>query len=518
MGTSGLYAQKKMFNKERVLLESTGVCEGTNPSFLQEIQDSILFTAKGSYTYEKGDFINYFEPNQAYKVEVLTDSYSRLNDRLVVFGLGAYSFHKGKNVKGSSFLYPYRTPFNFTEKEDNLKGDRRIENYHLVGGLSYMLTKKFSVGGKLDYQSINFAKLKDMRNINQILDLKASLGVSYRLSNTDVLGLSYKYKRYIESFSVMQEGKQGKDYYALVNKGSFMGLLHLYGENGVLGMDIKKPWVAIAHCLEIQNQHKFSSGIKVFTALNYEKEKGHFGNEGNISIMYFKHNRTQYGGLLKFVSKGNLFSSILSMEGHIEQLRNNERLYKMGTSEGGTTKVHYYGENETFRRNETAIALQYDCFVGDSYLKAPWHFDLSYHYVTKDRKTIYYPYFRKQNFSLHNATLGIERLFTVKKTDFSVHLISSFAFGNGGNPIDGLSVTVSGSTKKPDYLDALLFKEQEYLIAKRVVPEIRLRAERQYNEKARVFMELNTAYVKAFETKYLSDNYFSVNIAVGLTF
>lgn len=518
IGISNLAAQKSMYYKERRLMGSTFLQESLNPVFLEEIEDSILFTTKAIYSLEKGDFTNYFAPNQSYKLHAKTDSYNRLSKRLVVQGSASYSFHKGKNVRGSSFLDPYKTPFNFIEEKKEVKGDRRIECYHFVGAISYQLTKQLGIGADIDYQSINFAKLKDIRNSNEILDLKTGAGVAYHISKHYTTGLSYRYKRYIEGFQPLKEGKSQKDCYAITNKGSFMGSMDLYDKRyGILNMSSKKPWVAIAHNISFQNRYNFSTDLKTFIEVSYEKEKGHFGDEENISVIYFKHNRKTYSILLNGIKKGTKNSHILVLRGAYEKLQNNEPHSQGTTLEGGSTKVNYYGENEIFSRRQTSFSLQYNWLWGGQYLQAPWHLSFSFHHKRMKRKASYYPHFRKQDLSWQIGKVGLTRLFHIKRVDFSVHFASGFTRGKGGAPHDGMYPN-EGSTSTPMYMNELLYQEKEYLTAKRLLAETCLRVEHKYRQKMRFFAETKIAYTKPFEIKYLKGDYLHFDFAIGLAF
>lgn len=517
IGGNSLSAQKSTLYKERALLSSIGVEEGMNPSFLQEIQDSVLFTAKGDFSYGKGDFVNYFKPNCFYKLQATTDSYNRLNNRLVVYGWADYSYEEGKNAGYSSFLNPYKTPFNFIEKEEETKGEQKVESYNLLGAMSYKLTEKVNIGFGIDYKALDFIKLKDIRHSNEIVDLKVNPGVSCMLSENNTIGVAYTYKRYIESLSLFQIGNEQDNYYALLDNGLFMGLIHLYDENGILKLNSKKPWVAISHSLGVEHQILLNGKTKIFTELFYEKEKGHFGDESTGSIMYFKHNRSVLGGLFKLVKLGDSFSHILKCSGDYKELFNKENLFQSSTTEGGSSQITYYGENEIFNRKEIDFNLKYDILCGNTYKKAVWHIEFLYDYKNRKSKATYYPYFRKQEVSWHRAKLGVAKLFDVKRTDFQVRVASGFGTGVGGNIVNGMYVG-AGSVSKPDYMNKLSNIEKDFFTGKRIIPEFGLRMERVWRDKTKIFTEVNLSYTKPFNTRYLTEDYFSLNFSVGLNF
>lgn len=514
IGGSSLYAQKSFLYKERVLLGSVGIQEGDNPAFLQNIKDSLLFTAKTTAIFNKGNFVNYYQSNNSHGVEVETDSYNRMNDKIVVYGLASYLYEKRKESGSSSFLNPEQVPFDFIEKDINSKGDSKVESYNLAGAMSYRLSPKFDIGLKIDYQTVSFAKFKDMRNLNDILDLKANVGVAFALLQNNKIGLSYQYKRYIEGVRIMQEGDFSISHYALVNKGLFMGLMHLYGEDGILKINRKRPWAAISHNLGLQYQ-ALGEKTDFFFSFEYDKEKGHFGKEGNSSIMYYRHNRNTYIGQLKVVQKG-IFSHILEAKAKYEELKNKERLYNQTTTSGGSTTVSYYGENKIFDRKKIALAVNYNLLWGDVYLHAPWHFSFTYEYNNRESKSIYYPFIRKQNIDWHSVELGLTHLFRLNNTYFAISCASNFRFGSGGDLQD--NNTGANGASSPDYLNDLLYIEKEYLTAKRFTPRISVRAERKIKQNISVFGQLNASFTKAFNTEVLKGDYKALSLSVGLTF
>ncbi len=516
IGGSSLSAQKRFLYKERILLGNVGIAEGNNSAFLQNIQDSILFTAKLNSTLGIGSFVNYYEADKSHCTKFSTNSYNRINDKIVVYGLASYLNEQRKNAGGSSFLNPEIMPFDFIEKDKSTKGNSKVETYHLVGAMSYSMLPKFDMGLKIDYATTSFAKFKDMRNLNDILNLKANTGIALQFLKHNKIGLSYTYKRYIEGLMVMQEGDFTISHYALVNKGLFMGLMHLYGENGILSIDKKRPWVAIANTLGMQYYGKLGN-IKLFVSCSYEKEKGHFGNKGNKSVMFYKHNRNTYSGQLKIVQTGKI-SHIFKAKAKCEELKNKEQLYSETTSSGGMTKVAYYGENEIFERNQTHLSLQYDCLWGNTFLQAPWHLMFAYEYNKRESSANYYPFYRKQIIDWHKVELGVTRLLQIKNTDFAVAFSTAFRGGDGGVLQDGNFLNSTISASPPDYLNQNLEIEKDYLTAQRCTPKIMLRAERNIKRNIRAFGELSGTYTKIFNTKMLKGNYKTIGLSVGVVF
>lgn len=511
-----LYSQNSVLYLERTL-SATPELTSANPALLQTLQDSLLFNAKAYYNFSKGDFVNYFEPNQNYTTGVETASYNRFNAKTAVYGLASYNFTKGKNSSGTTFLYPYRTPFNFTPRDETTKGDRRIEEYRLAGGLSYQLLPKLALGVKADYQTISFAKLKDMRNINDILDVTISGGITYNITLKNSIGISYNYNRYIENMRINEYGNLEKEYYALINKGAFMGLFELYGDEGILNSEYRRPWVDIVHYFGVQYRYVSSKKIHWFTELKYQNGKGFFGKDSDNSAVYMRHKKQGYSANSKLIVKAKKNTQIIGVKGNYATITNNEQLFREVITSVGNTIIQYYGERETINKKTTSAGINYKLLWGDVYLNAPWEAFVNYTYNNIRRNVSSFPYYRTQNITWHTTNLGIGKTLKYKKTDFYFSHKVGFTSGNGGTPNDGKYVETTGNTAQPDYLNNLLHKEREYFTTKRILSETTFRVSRNYNGNE-VYVQLQSSYINPFKTEYLQGNFFNFALSLGLTF
>ncbi|MCU4155523.1 hypothetical protein J1N10_06015 [Carboxylicivirga sp. A043] len=492
--------------------------QSTNPSLLGIVTDSILLNVNSYYNYGKGDFVNYYSPDQYYNAGLSTQSYNRLNNKTVVHGYASYAYYKGDNSSGTSFLYPYRMPFNFIERDEEAKGERQIEQYHLKGAISYLVSSRLSLGTKVDYQTISFAKLKDMRNANDILDLKLSSGLIYQLSDKIKLGISYKYLRYIENLEIFQEGEANIDHYALVDRGTFMGVFHVYDEQGLLKTDSHKPWVDITHGLAIQNSYHFDKNSTWFIELACQTGKGQFGNDGDNGIVYFRHTKTNYLLTTQFNFLNNTTSHIISGAASYYDLNNNEQIFKESTSDGGLQLVTYIGEKESLKRQHYDTRIRYNLLWGDNYFKAPWQLQVAYSYSNIQRQSSYYPYYRKQNITWSEINFSISKTIINKKTAFTIGCSSGYKEGRGGEPIDGSYIPFSGSTEQPDNLDHILYKEKEYLTARQLTTSATMRADYIYSKNMDIYLQLKGSCLKPFNLEYLEGDFISLSVSAGLSF
>ncbi|PID89312.1 MAG: hypothetical protein CSB01_02645, partial [Bacteroidia bacterium] len=379
------------------------------------------------------------------------------------------------------------------------------------------IARKWHVGTKIDYKTISFVKLKDMRNINTILDLTASVGTSYRFNTNHTLAFGYNYNRYIENMRINEYGNLEKDYYALINKGSFMGLLHLYGDDGILDTGNNRPWVDIVHHIGIQYHVNINSTVSAFFELNYKTGKGHYGNDSDNAVVYMRHEKNGYDLNAQLQIKKENTTHVFSVNGNREEITNKEQLYQQVSTPKGDYIMEYYGSRELSHRTKTAGAIGYTLLWGASAKNAPWQLNAEYKFSATNRKTSLFPYFRKQNIKCHNINAEIGRAFRYKNNNLWLKYTAGFTTGSGGNPIDGMYVDSSGSTVSPDYLNDYLHREREYLTAKRLLSAITFRIGRDYKNKE-VYMQLNATYIKPLKTEYVKGDFLSLDMSVGLAF
>ncbi len=488
-----------------------------NPSLLQYLKDSVTFDANIFYNYQKGDFVNYYQANERFKTGAQTHSYIRLNDKVAVYGLASYYYGRGKNSGGTSFLYPYRIPFNFTPTVDSTKGDNRIEQYRLAGAISYKIADRFSIGAKINYQTINYAKLRDMRNINDILQLNFYSGINYDLSDNQSIGINYHYNRYIENMKIDKYGKSENNYFALLNKGAFMGFLYVYGDNGILDARFKRPWIEIIHNLGFQYVNHFNEITKLISSLSYGTGKGHYGNDEDPSVVYMRHTKTIYGIYNQLNIRGSNTIHIIKTGGFYHTTINNEQLYREVTTEQGNSITEYYGASQSLNRKRTIAELNYSLLFGKDYASTNWQIDVNYTYNQLNRKVSSFPYYRKQNIKWHNYNVSISKFISHNTTNFLIKYSVGFGLGNGGEPVDGIYMAVSGEGSKPDYLNDLLYKEREYFIAKRLLTGLTFKTYK-ILKRNNLYVKLDLGYTYAFNTEYLKNSVFVCKLSSGLVF
>ena len=134
-----------------------------------------------------------------------------------------------KNMLGSVFINPERKPFDLSEDSLTNPGNKHRDTYNLVGAVGIDLWRGLAVGAKVDYTAANYAKYKDLRHRNSLMQLNLSLGIAAPIGKKWMLGANYIYGRSTESLRFVTYGKTEKVYKTLVDYGAFTGEVEQFG-------------------------------------------------------------------------------------------------------------------------------------------------------------------------------------------------------------------------------------------------------------------------------------------------
>ncbi|MFA7033085.1 MAG: DUF6850 family outer membrane beta-barrel protein [Bacteroidales bacterium] len=464
-----------------------------------------------------GDFINYYQSNNSYNIGAQTESFLRIGEKVFTYGKLSYDNFRGENMGGSVFIDPYFSSFNIVEMSDTTYGRKSKEMYHLVGGVGYDFGKGFRIGGKVDYTTGNYAKAKDLRHTNFLLDMIVTAGVSYQIGNVLDIGVNYLYRRNIESLDFEIYGTTDKFYYTLIDFGAFYGQREQSGERGYSNQSDKMPSVSIFNGASLQLDFTLSQKAHWFNEFSYRARNGYYGKKSENSITYIEDNGMEldYSGLLSLDSKSSLHTVKLSAS--YKHLVNNENIYQEN-SVGGRTTISYFGSNEVLDRTTVNGNIEYTANLGVNSYMPKWIIkagaDGFYRYLT----TSIYPFYRKQNVLSVNTYLTGHYNIIKDKDIYGFTLGAGYGFGGGTMFEDGTYVAVTNQ-KVPRTAEYALQREYEYLTANRLNASAALRYSRFFNKGITGYAELNYKFKDGLNLMYLKGNtYHSVTLTLGLSF
>lgn len=478
---------------------------------LAKVSNAEMFFEKSN-----GQFKNFHQSDDSYEYGLNAYSLYRLNQKTVFQGGISYHSFKGKNMGGSAFIDPYKNPFDIVELDDNNKGTKARETYSLNGALSTQLTSKFTVGGRINYQAANFAKAKDLRHTNKLLDMEISVGGTYNLSNTVEIGINYNYDRRIESILFKTYGNYDKPISSLVSFGAFYGKLETFAESGYTYDSATRPLTNFSHGFSLQLGLNFNQKIKLFNELTYGKPKGFFGLKGSSSIVLAEHmgEKYAYNGVLSISEDKNEHQ--IALTANYNTLTNYDNTDKRETNPGGISTVVFI-RKEVLDRQQLEANLSYKFFKEIKYNNPAWVFDVNVNYSRRQQTVKLYPYYRDQIINSYQAKANLQRNVVKAKQMYSFALGLGYGSGSGISKYDDFYVAPSGSTVPKD-MDQYLYQEFEYFTKPRVLADLTLQYTKKLKRPVALYAKAGYNYTKAFDTQFLGGSFSIARASIGCNF
>ena len=476
-----------------------------NASGLYKLPVDNVSVAELYFTKNKGDYRNYYQSDNSSEYGLYTESYYKLNPKVVLYGKVNYANFEGKNMSGSVFINPYNNPFDIVEINEDNRGTKQLERYSLSGALGAEIYKGLKIGGKIDYKAENYAKLKDLRHKNMALDMSISLGTSYQLNSTIELGANYFYRRCIEGVQFSMYGNTDKQYTSMINYGAFYGGTELFGETGYTTKDNNNPLFNEYNGASLQIDLRLSSQIQFFNSFSFQSRDGYYGKRSSTSITYAGHSSNIWGyeGNISLTKPRSLH--IIRLKVNNENLENNQNIYKIETSTGGNTQVVHYGKTKMLDQQLFTSGIEYIGNFGIKNLQPEWVVKLAADLYNRSQTVSVYPYYRKQSIQTTDIRLFANKNIFSGKNTYGIFMNTSYGFGQGTRNDDGVYANPSSEQYKPYSNDYYLYREYEYLTASKMRIEAGFRYTKAL-EKIAIFGELALSQTKAFDIKYLDGN------------
>jgi hypothetical protein len=464
----------------------------------------------------KGGFVNFYESDNRYKAGAKVESYRKMNARLAFLGGIAYETSTGKNMGGSVFIDPTINPLDIDEYADSTAGKKKLERYNLVGGLSTRLGRRWRLGGRVNYEAANYAKFRDMRHTNKLLQLDAYLGGSYTVNDRLEVGLGYGYLRRIESVKFGIYGNTDRQYLSLINFGSFYGIVELHDEKGYTADT--NPLVDLVHKVSAFAHVKLGPQASWFSELNYGVRDGYFGQKGTTGIMYTDHAGSQYAYHGVAVIQRARLLHHLDLRVAARALENRQNIYRLETPQGGSSSTVYYGQSQVLDQKIRESSLHYSLHSGNIGLVPKWMFNAGVNYRSRTQQVSIYPFFRKQEINTYHMSAAVvhNREQGQNLITFSYQILAGS--GNGTAQRDGLYATPSDSQNLPGSKESYLNQEFEYLTASRIENTLKLRFSHRVKTGQQMYLQLNYSHTNAFKVIYLQKNVNAVSATLGYTF
>ena len=471
---------------------------------------------------KKGDFVNYHQSKDDYTLGAEVESFYRLDPQIVFYGKVSYSNFEGKKMGGSTMIDPYYNPFDIIENADSTRGDKKLETYNLVGAVSADIYKGLTLGAKIDYKSANYAKFKDLRHVNKLMDMHVTAGLSYPINKSVEIGANYYYRRSTEELRYKIHGLEDRTYESLISYGVFWGILETFGGRGYADKEYNQPIFNEFHGGSLQLNYKITPQFNFFNELTYKQRDGYYGIRSSSRIVYSEHNSNiwEYNATFSFSQQQN--KHILQLSVDNEKLENFENIHeeKPKPNDPSTSIVYYYGDLKVLDRDLFNAKVDYTAYLGVKDFNPTWILNAGARFMQRKQTASIYPYYRKQTLRYNKFYLFAVRNIERKMDMYSPSFGLSYQSGSGNPKQDGLYATPSTGGKTPKSSDLNLFREYEYFTNKQFEANIGFKYSRIFPQLAiKGYASVNYSMTKASDITYLSgDNRHTISFVIGCNF
>jgi hypothetical protein len=491
-----------------------------NAAGINNMSDGSFSYAESYFNKSNGKLVNYYESDDSYLYGARAESFYRLDRKTVFYGKIDYSNFIGKHMGGTASIDPYYNPFNIDEYADSTAGDKHKETYSLAGGASSLVSKSVVAGFKFDYKTVSYFKTRDLRHINDLLDMSMVLGMRYLVKKHTGLGINYHYRRTSEDIVFGTSGNKDQQYNSLIDYGLFLGKQERFSTTGT-GYTISgdtRPYFNEFHGVSLQSDVRFA-GFGCFSELSYKHRSGHFGIQASTSIVFTENKGDVffYRGILG----RQVGNSLHQIEADIdyETLKNYENSFQKTTSDGGVTTITYYGKNIVLKRRNLLASIGYTGNLAVKQNNPTWLIHAKVSVSDKKQTSIFYPVYRKQNIHILVGEMKLKRNFVKNAQIYSPYFSAIFSTGGGDMNKDGIYNSETTNETKAVSLDRLLIREYEYLTSTQGAGIGGFRYTRLLKlQKIAVYGDLSCNYKKAFSVDAIGSSFGSLTLKVGCTF
>lgn len=493
-----------------------------NAAGLTRLKTSHLSDATISYSISNGGFVNYDQAGKSRTIDAGIESFYRLNKRSVIYGRLSYNNFAGKDMTGSAFVNPYRMPFDIVEDSLTNPGRKQRDTYNLIGAFGVDIYKGIALGIKIDYTAANYAKYKDLRHKNNMLDLILTPGIYIPIKDIAHLGINYYYRRNTESITFKTYGNADRVYKSLVNYAAFIGKVEAFGEYGYTDANREMPYFNEYTGIGMQAALNITSHITWYNDFTFAKRHGYYGKKSSYTISYNQHNSKEYtyNGQLAYKASRNRHELGWGLE--VENLKDYNNSYRSMTDPNTTaTYYEYYTPVKLSNKIWGDGYIAYTGYYGTQDMYSTWKLNAGLNFMYRKQTGYEYPYNRTQEIRSTEFFARGERNIPLKPGILTAALGMSYKKGSGEIYKDGVMATPSDKQVAPAEMTAFLHREYQWLTA----PQYAIDAMAKYafifpKTRMKTYAKAGICYRRTSESdEYLEGkSHTTLSFAIGCTF
>ncbi len=484
---------------------SLGWLRSENAAGLLFFRDSSLSEIAAYAAAEQGDLKNYCDAEERLAFGLDAASYHRLSERIVVRGEVGYERQLGRRMSGSYFIDPTQTPFDLVEFTDENPGDKQLETYRVAGSVGVAATRRLAVGVRFDYATANYAKRRDLRHVNSLMDMTVSPGILFRTGRF-ALGVNYTYRRRIESLMLNVYGKTDRVYVSLIDYGAFFGKREVFGDTGYTKQNETKPLFDAYHGGAVQASWRIAPRLTLYGELSFRLRSGYYGKPSPTTVVYTNHDGRVLACDASLDYDAGRHRHTLRVTLGQNSVDNRENIYTYRNEEVGRSYIVYLGETHVGSRTRSFVSATYTGRLGMERELPRWRIVCNGGIDSRRITASNYPDYRHQHLTWWHVGAAGERNLLRGRNCWSLRLAAGWSAGQGDPAQDGRYESANESETLTRTRDDLLRREVEYLTSPRLDLSADLRLTRRFGSRGlRGYVAAGYAWEQAFGTQYLGD-------------
>lgn len=499
-----------------------------NCAALTLYQQKIIALAEVAFSAGGGKLTNFGGATEAWQIGASVESYYRVSKRTVTYGAISYDNYTGREMTGSVFM-TQRMPFDIVEDSLTNPGRKHRDTYHLTGGIGIDVWQGYSLGARIDYTSANYAKYKDLRHKNKLMDMSFTVGAFAPLLPWLKAGADYTYHRHTESVNFNTYGKNEKVYKSLIDYGAFTGLVEQYGNDGFTDKSREMPFFEDSHSgalqvelLPLYNMNgSLWQSLSVYGSVTLTHGTGYYGHQSPYTIAYTNHKRD----ILAVNASVSLTSGSsrhrLDFSYANEKLQNKQENFRAVNNIAGSNYYEYYDAVETADKRWQNLAADYTLHLGIRGEQPTWSITAGYHWQKRNIAAYLYPFYRRQILTTNEMAASVARAIITEHGIWTLKLDGTYQKGTGEPFMDGTFATPSSGQQAPATMEAFLYQDYHLLTS----PQYSVGIEAKYAfhfPGARLLTHVRGAFryrkANSLVNDYCGRDYTTGTIAVGCTF
>ncbi len=466
MHPSAMDAQDSLLLRDYDYVKSSAVwTTSQNTAALTTVTSANISRVEVTADYRKGSLADYSDGTSEMEAGAVVGSLYRVGRRTVMMGEMRYRYFSGKEMGGSALMNSRRLPFDIVEDSLTNLGEKHRDSYFLSGGVGVDVWRGVSLGARMDYTAANYAKYKDLRHKNKLMDMKLAAGVFAPIGKLLWVGANYYYQRTTESVTFSTYGKDEKVYKSLINYGPYIGKVEQFANNGFTERSREMPMVDDYNGAAVQLGLRLGSCLSVSSELTYAHRKGYYGRKSPYTITFSHHRSDVFGGQLRAFYSGRGMTHHLHIGIQAENLANDLSTYREKTNDSGANYYEYYDDVKAANKlwvNGHVGYVVYWRVIGDIPV---WTVTVDFDWMHRKQTGYVYPYYRIQKLDNRECTLGLTKNYLLRRGILSLTARGSFLKGRGQPYEDLTFVPPSDKQILPASMEAWLYREYRWLTA-----------------------------------------------------